>query len=159
MAELMPIENAIHERLTGEARINALDFVVFMHENEFTFEGFDLGHTVGWNPAYSGKGIGCTMVSDQFMFWLGLECEFDSSGPADDELKDFAWAHVINCPQDLCKPPYCQANDEHPGCKNRWGIFGRDYESTCHAPLAFVNPDAKAFENLKKLMLRARLVS
>ena len=153
------IENVVNENLTGEAQKNTLDFIGFMRKNGFTFEYFDLGHTVGWHPAYNGNGIGCTMVSDQFMFWLGLECEFDSSGPADDELKGFVWAHTVICPQECCKPPYCIANEEHPGSKNTWKVFGKEYESTCHAPLAFFNPDTKAFDNLKKLMLRARLVN
>ena len=55
------IEDAINEKLPGEAQKNALDFVSFMRENGFTFEGFDLGHAVGWNPAYNGKGIGCSL--------------------------------------------------------------------------------------------------
>jgi hypothetical protein len=32
-------------------------------------------------------------------------------------------------------------------------IFGKEYESTCHSPLAFLNPDAGALENAKKLFL------
>ena len=154
----VPIESAIREKLTGEVQRDTLDFVAFMRKNGFTFEYFDLGHTVGWNPALNGVGIGCAMISDQFMFWLGLECEYESGGPAEDELKEFAWAHAVVCPQENCKPPYCIADEEHPASRNRWQIFGRAYESTCHAPMAFFGPDAKAFANLRKLMLRARLV-
>lgn len=150
------IEDAIHATLSGNALKNSLDFVASMRANGFSFEGSDTGNAFNaenWVPTYKGKGIGCINVApkwsqenDEFILWLGLECDF--GGSADDELKEFAWAHVAICPQEKhCKPPYCANN------KNRWKIFGKEYGSACHAPLVFWNPDAKVFENIKKLML------
>ena len=151
-----PIEDAICQKLMGEAREGALDLVAFMRQEGFSFEWFDLGNggDIGWNPAHHGAGFGTIMVApewsqegDGFILWLGPNCAFEDGDLADGDLKEFAWAHVVACPQaKYCKPPYC-VNSE-----NRWSIFGRPYESTCHAPLAFFNPDAKAFQNIKKLM-------
>jgi len=145
------IENAIKEKLTGEKQKNALDFIAAMREKGFSFEGWGSGDDVGWNPTYNGKGFGCVLVSNQFMFFIGLDWSFDDSGPADDELKEFAWAHVVNCPQEkYCKPPHCENS------KNRWQIFQKEFESTCHAPLAFFNLVAKKLENIKKLLLMTK---
>ena len=60
------IENAINKKLTGETQNNALDFVAFMRENGFSFEGFDTGKEVGWTPTYKGEGIGCIMVAPEW---------------------------------------------------------------------------------------------
>ena len=153
------IENVINEKLTGDAQKNALDLITFMRTNEFSFEGFNDGKELKWNPNYKGKSIGCMAVAEELMLsegistalWLGLDWSFDDSGPADDELKEFAWAHVVNCPQEkYCKPPHCENS------KNRWQIFQKEFESTCHAPLAFFNLDAKKLENIKKLLLMTK---
>jgi len=96
------IENVINEKLTGDAQKNALDLVVFMHENGFSFEGFDTGDVhssaVRWTPTYRGKGIGCVAVAEAPMIaegvdmaiWIGLDCDFSNSIVADDDLKEFA---------------------------------------------------------------------
>jgi len=81
------------------------------------------------------------------MFWIGLEWIFDDSDSVDGELKEFAGAHVVYCPQEkYCKPPYCENS------KNRWQAFGKEYESTCHAPLAFFDPDAETNDKIKNLL-------
>jgi len=144
------LEDIITKKLTGEPQNLTMDFVLFMKENGFSFEGFDAGGSTRWNPIYNGKGFGCVAVEDCFMFWLGLDWSFDDS-LADDELKNFAWEHTVVCPQEkYCKPPYCEAS------KNQWQIFGKKFESTCHAPLAFFAPDAEALEKIKKLLLMTR---
>ena len=147
------IEDVINARLMGEAKRNALYFVAFMRENGFSLEGFHTRNETWWNLDYRGEGIGCVKISDEFMFWLGHRCFDNSGGSVDDELKEFTWAHVVICPQETCKPPYCEG-DNHS--KNRWQVFGKEYESTCHAPMGFFNPDANDFENIKKLLLRLK---
>ena len=148
------IEDAVREKLTGETQKNTLDFLASMRENGFSFVGFGDGdETAGWDPSYNGNGFGCVLVADDFMFFIGLDWHVDDSRSPDDELKAFAWANVRACPQEPCKPPYCQG-DNH--CKNRWQLFGREYESTCHSPLQFIGPDAVTLENLKKLLLMTK---
>jgi len=152
------IKNVINEKLTGNAQKDALDLIEFMQGNGFSFKDFDTGSYVRWTPTYNGEGMGCIAVAEEAMLstgvsialWLGLDWHFDDSAPTDDELKKFAWAHVVNCPQEPCKPPHCENS------KNPWKIFGKEFESTCHSPLAFFSLDAKALENIKKLLLMTK---
>jgi len=146
MAERILIENAINEKLTGETQANALDLIAFMRANEFLNED-------GWEIYYKGEGIGCIDIAkidsdkDEFWFWPSLGWDIDGNGSAYDELKEFAWAHVRICRQKKYCAGYCDAS------RNRWKIFGKEYESTCHAPMSFTNPNANTVENIKKLML------
>ena len=153
---LPAIEDAIVKKLTGEIQKNTLDFIASMRENGFSFDAFDTGDVhsgeVRWSPAYKGESFGCAAVSDCFMFWIGLDWCFDDNELADENLKEFVWSHVVVCPQEkYCKPPYCE------GSKNRWKIFRKEYESTCHAPLAFFGPDAIALDNIIKLLLMTKI--
>ena len=154
------IEDAIKEKLKGETQKTTLDFIVSMQKNGFSFEGFSAGgEGVRWTPTHKGEGFGCVAVEDCFMFWIGLvDWYSDDDNSVDDELKEFAWTHVVVCPQEkYCKPPYCQGDSQgNNHCKNRWQIFGKVHESTCHAPLAFFGPDAKALDNIAKLLLMSK---
>jgi len=148
------IENVINAKLTGDAQKNALDLIAFMRESGFSFKGFNAGKEIRWDPIYKGKGIGCMAVAEEPMLkagvsialWLGLDWRCDDTATTDNELKEFAWAHVVNCPQGQCKPPHCENS------KNHWSIFGKEYESVCHAPLAFFSLDGEALGNIKKLL-------
>ena len=144
------IEDAIRAKLSGEAQKNALAFVADLQEKGFTFPGWGSGDDAGWNPAYNGNSFGTALVNDQFMFFIGLEWDFDRGGIVDGELKEFAWSHVTICPQGPCKPPYCENN------KNRWKIFGKEFESACHSPLQFIGPDEKTLDNIKKLLITTK---
>jgi len=147
------IENVINVKLAGEAQKNAFDFVTAMHEKGFSFAGWGSGDDVGWNPIYNGKSFGSVLIFDKFMLFIGLDWSFDDSDPVESELKEFAWAHVTICPQEPCSPPYCQGDENgNNHCKNHWRIFGKDYESTCHAPLQFIDPDAETLDNIIKLL-------
>jgi len=149
------IEDAIRERLTGEAQKNALDFISFMRANGFEFEYYNLGHAEGWTTSYGGNILIPRAGSGkgQMSIHAGLLAGFGNAGAADDGLKEAVWEHVRVCPQSSCKPPYCKENAEHPGCQNRVTIFGKEFESTCHAVLGFTDPDAETYENIKKLFL------
>jgi hypothetical protein len=143
------ITDVIKEKLTGEVQKHTLDFIFFMQENGFSFEGFDAGDEgFRWTPVYNGKGLGCVAITDCFMFWVGLDWCFKDNGTVDNEMKSFINTHVVICPQEqYCKPPYCE------GSKNHWQIFNDEYKSTCHSPLAFFSPDINTFELMKKLFL------
>jgi len=145
------IETAITEKLTGDKQRDALNFIASMRENGFSFEGWSDGKSEGWDPTYNGKGFGCVLIDDVFMFFIGLDWDFGHGGLIeDDELKEFAWAHTTVCPQSVCNPPHCENS------KNRWQIFGKEYESVCHAPLQFFDLDAKALDNIVKLLLATK---
>jgi len=151
------IENIIKDKLTGETQKNVLDFIAAMREKGFSFAGWNNGDDMGWSPTYNGKSFGSVLIFEQFMFFIGLDWNFDDSIPVENELKEFVQAHVTVCPQEPCSPPYCQADDHSNNhSKNRWNIFGKEYESTCHAPLQFIGPDAKTLDNIKKLLLMTK---
>jgi len=143
------IETAISENLKGDIQKETLDFIAFAQEHGFSFDPFDAGREVRWHPVYQGEIIGCVYVGEVFVLWLGLDWSIDEVNPADEDLKAFTWANVVNCPQSVCKPPYCQGENHS---QNRWQIFDREFSSTCHAPLAFIAPDAAALDYIKKLL-------
>ena len=145
------IENAIMEKLIDEAQANTLDFIAFMKNNDFSCERYRTENAgVRFNPAYKGDMFGSAGVFNDggFVLWIGsVEC-FADCEPVNSELKELAWSHVVHCPQEKhCKPLYCE-NSKRP-----WKIFGKEYESTCHAPLAFFAPDAKTLTGMKELLL------
>ena len=154
------IEDVINEKLTGDTQAKALDLVIFMRENGFTFEGFESGNDVRWTPSYEHEGFGCIAIAEEAMLsggvsiaiWLGLDCGLEKSETIDDELKDFTWSKVVNCPQAEhgCDPPYNRSCIEY---RNRWLVFGKEFESTCHSPLAIFNLDDVSLANVKKLLL------
>jgi len=156
------IEEAIREKLTGDAQKNALDFFSSMREHEITCEYFDIGNYTGWYPTYKDKGFGCILINPyrdntdkKIGIYIGLELDLSNLIPLDDEMKENILAHVRICPTQRCSPPYCNVENSGHECKNRWKIFGIEYESTCHSPLEFIDPDVKTYENIKKLLLMA----
>lgn len=150
----MDIERAIAERLEGDAREGASAFVARLKERGFSFEGFPSGGGTRWTPSYRGEGFGCAAVEDRFMFWIGLVDWFDVESNIDPELARFAWSRVVNCPQvKYCAPPYCQGDARgNNRCKNRFRIFGKEYGSVCHAPLAFFGPSGEEFGRMLRLL-------
>ena len=144
------IEDAIRERLTSEVQKDVLNFIASSQESGVSYVGFD-EEGGGWDPVHEKRNIhGCVLVKDQFMFFIGIDCQLDEITQLDDELKEFACSHMTICPQSICKPPYCQG-DNHSN--NQYIIFGKEYESTCHSPLQFIGLDADKLNMLSKLLL------
>ena len=139
-------ETAIREKLFGEVRQNALDFVSFFQENGMTLTsnndgaGWAVGGTVGDSLGFLLVN-GAADMPGPWTFWFN-SCNFGDT--ADEAVKETAWAHASPC-------GHC-----HPGWKDCGGgervIFGKTYEWLCHSPLMFTNPDKKTLENVKKLM-------
>jgi len=141
----LTLEEEFKARLNGDLQKNTLDFMAYLMENEL------LPNPVHTNCFdYLGEGV-CTLnVFEPTASEGPLDIYFNGSGvcePAnfqvDNYLKEIAWANVNKCGQ-------C-----HEGWKDCGGgdkmIFGKKY-NTCHSPLCFANPDAKTFENIKKLV-------
>ena len=143
------IEDKINDVLTGDALNNALDFVAFLHENQLSLDSND--DHVGWAVGgIVGNSIGYVLVNGvaqmpgPWTIWFN-SCDFNESDSADDELKETAWAHANFC-------GHCHAGWKDCGCGDRT-IFGRKFDSLCHSPLAFTNPDVQTLKNMKELML------
>ena len=140
------IEDAIHKALTGEAQRNALDFAAFLRANGLSLEKIDVPG--GWNVLL--KGINSAFVQifgDRNSFNVVLHIStYDGESPVDDDLMEFAWAHVFLCPS-CGSPTFCEES------QNRRTIFGKKFESTCQSPLVFLDPDAHDLVNIQKLLL------
>ena len=141
------LEKEIKKKLSGDAQKNALDFAAFLREHEMSLERLNIPG--GWNVYI--KGINSAFVQvfgDRNNFNIVLHIStYDGVSPADDDLKEFAWAHVVLCPEGCGGPAFCDES------QNRRIIFGREYESTCQSPLAFLAPGANDLEKIQKLML------
>lgn len=151
MSEQRLIKNKINDILSGEKQKNAMDFAVFLGDNGFLIEGYKNEHEEWWDINYNSKVYGCIKIpaaEKELWLWLGLNYDFVSNVPADDDLKRTIWANVVICPQSTCSPP-----DSCEGSKNGYNIFGKEFGRTCYSPLGFFNPDIKASENIKKFML------
>ena len=143
---LNEFEDAIKKALTGDAQKNALDFAAFLRANDLSLERLDIPG--GWNVYI--KGINSAFVqiigeSNSFNVVLHIST-YDGESPVDDDLKEFAWAHVLLCPG-CGSPTFCEES------QNRRTIFGKEFESTCQSPLVFLDPDAHDLVNIQKLLL------
>ena len=150
------IENIINEKLTGETQSNMLNLVTFMRENGFSFDG----DGAWWTPKYGDDPVGAIAIALDEMIaanisiaiWSSLDWNMGDISTDDNELKEFTWSHVVNCPQVNmgCNPPH---NRSCKNYHNRVVFFGKKFESTCHSPLAFLELSDNSLENIKKLML------
>jgi len=140
-------EAEIKKALTGGARQTALDFAAFLRANDLTLEKLDIPG--GWNVYV--KGINSAFVQifrERNNFNVVLHISgYDGEGPVDDNLKAFAWAHVVTCPEGCGGPEFCNES------QNRRTILGREYESTCQSPLAFLALEADDLAKVQTLLL------
>ncbi len=142
------IEDAINEKLTGDAQRNALDFVAFLRANEISLnssgdgEGWAVGGIVENSVGFMLVN-GAEQMPGPWTVWFN-SCDFGGD-PADDELKETAWAYTSKC-------EHCHAAWKDCGGGDRT-IFGKEFEWLCHSPLMFTNPDAKTLQNVNKLIL------
>ena len=149
MTEQNKIEDRINEVLTGDAQKNALNFVEFSRANDISFTSNDDGQ--GWAVGgIVGDSIGYMHIDGNEQFpgpwtlWFN-SCDFGGGDSVDGELKEIAWTHASPCGR-------CHEGWKDCGGGNRT-IFGKEFESLCHSPLMFTNPDAKTLENVKKLVV------
>jgi len=141
------IETAIKEKMTGNKQESALKFINAICEIGITVEDTDCHDR--WNFIFqnSADGFACCQLEDdgKFNIWIMLNFGVHDG---DDDLKEFAWSHVVECPQ----PQWCNEK----GCgrhKNTWVIYGKEYVNTCHAPLAFFAVDEEMLDKVKRLFL------
>ena len=143
----LKIEDQIKHGLNGDVQKNALDFANFLRTNNFSAE-WNEKHD-GWNVIYKGWNmVFSKVISDENVFAIVFNtCDFDGDGPADDDVREFAWAHVVVCPRGCGSATICEMSQKHIK------VFGKEYENICVAPLECFNLDGKDLENAKRLML------
>jgi len=148
------IEDAINGTLRGDALQNALNFAAFLRANGLSPDWHESGD--GWSIMRADESIGFVVVNRTEQWgikprsWTVFfnSCDFD--GPANDDLKETAWAHLNICGHYLSGGKRCGCGSQ-PG--KRETVFGKECEHLCHSPLGFTNPDAQALEHAKKLLL------
>jgi len=144
--KLAKIEQEIKNGLSGDTQKNALDFAAFLRANNFALEWND--EHGGWHIISEGRIIVFSkVIGDENVFAIVFNtCDF-GDGPADEDVKAFAWAHVVICPQGCGGPAICEMSQK------RVTIFGREFENVCIAPLECFNLDADELKKAQKLML------
>jgi hypothetical protein len=138
----LTIEDEINEKLTGDAQKNALDFVAYMRANGMTS---DAEHSNAFRYYAKWVCILCVYPDDNGMGWTifdnPLSGQYDDF-PVDDDLKEFAWAHVNICGQCGCP--------SKPGIRKT--IFGKEFDNVCTSEVAFRNPDAETSGKIKQMI-------
>ena len=147
---LSATEDIIKEKLTSDTQKNALDFVAFMKANEMPPK---LVAENCWTFAYSEEAIHACVLAiypdESGIGWTifdnPLTSQYDDF-PANDKLKEFAWAHVNLCTS-------CGGSSgcgKQPGrCKT---IFGKKYDNVCTSEVAFRNPDTETLKTIMQMI-------
>jgi hypothetical protein len=141
------IEDEIREALAPDLRDGALEFISHLNENAMTPRlwfgpGFWIVphgdrnlfgiHIYGKNPASDKNG---------WVFWF---FNVGYSGDIDEEIANFTRNHAGACVN-------CYSECESKGVNI--SIFGEAYEKLCYQfPVRVDNPDAHAYEIIKKLI-------
>lgn len=107
------IEERIHERLSGGAQKSALEYVAFLRAN---------GFKIKWIQEHNGWSVQKEKASPVYLNVGGVVDGMDAKGnrfgivfnhgnfqgPADGDLKEFAWAHVLECPKGCGGTEICE---------------------------------------------------
>ena len=132
------IEDVIREKLTGDTQKNALDFAAFLKAND-TFPGcvcaFPNDNPPNWTIFLGGYD--CALCREEYQDYS-----------VDEQLKEFAWAHVHTCVN-------FASNGKECGCGYRPGrhihLFGKAFDNVCVSILAITNPEGEKLELAKRL--------
>ena len=132
------LEEEINEKLIGEIKDNALNFVSFLRENNITHErnGYQqyLDEDV-CNISIFGK-------KSWFVYWNTSDVNDSDNANVSEDLKKFA-----RNARNKCKGGHC---DKSPGTSRK--IFGKEYQNLCNATLAFCSPSGHYLDNIKELV-------
>jgi len=135
------IEDAIIEQLDGELQENALKFAAHLNESELT------PNMSAWGKiSYDGHNLGWMQVKgkDKWLFEIFNFLEFGKFTDDDEEFTKVIHDHVK-----ICNAP---CHDECWRAKDA-KVFGKEFKSICSQhSRAFVNPDSKTIEHIKKLI-------
>jgi len=135
------IEDAITNLLDGELHENALNLAAYLNENQLA------PNMSAWGKIpYNGHNLGWMQVKgkNNWLFEIFNFLEFGDFNDDDEEFTKAVHDHVK-----ICNAP---CHDECWRAKDA-KIFGKEFKSVCsqHSS-AFVNPDGKTIEHIKKLI-------
>ncbi|MCL2051720.1 MAG: hypothetical protein FWG91_08350 [Lachnospiraceae bacterium] len=135
------IEDVINEKLDGVLRDAALDFAAYLNNNQLT-----PNMSADGKIRYNGYNLGWMMVdgNDKWLFEIFNYLKFGEFSDDDDDFKNAVYDHVSIC-EAPCHDECWRAKDVK--------IFGKEFKSVCSQhSRAFVNPDGKTVEHIKKLI-------
>ena len=147
----LKIEDIINKTQSGDAKKNVLDFVDFLHANNFQMEyNPNEYYETYWSGAIGGvvgDSIGYMAVNGNpgtWNVWFNV-FGFDENDPLDDEMKETVWSKLSPCGK---------CNDGWETCRGgEKMILGKTFDNLCHSPLCIIDPDTKTLENMQKLLL------
>jgi len=136
--------------LIGNTLDNALDFVAFLQGNDAL--SVEPCGPDGWNIYVKDiNSAYVTLDGEKNTLDIVLHINtYDGEQPVNDELKEFAWAHILVCPKGCGKTEFCGQS------KMNNKIFEKEYERICQSPLYFPNPTADELKKVQKLLLLFR---
>jgi len=145
----LTVEDGVkNSNLSNDLQKAHIEFCRFLKDNGFSIEPETGDDGIGWKIVYMDECVGHTNYANAGI-WLDV-CDFGGGDPADDTLKEAAWAHVRTCEHFSSEGKKCGCGDQ-PGFDKV--IFGKKFENLCFALLEFMNPDAETLEDIKKLIL------
>ena len=146
MSNEKSLRDEINEQLTGDLQKDALEFLAYLESDELALDSV-------------GEPICCMLIHpiQNQPYWnlyiggypsLIYKTERQDL-PIDDELKELVWSLVKVC-------THFKTNGKECGCGQQPGfnltIFGKKFDSCCHCPIWFGNPDAETVVKIKKLI-------
>jgi hypothetical protein len=135
------IEDAMTELLDGELQENALKLAAYLTENQLT-----ANMSAGGKIPFNGHNLGWIRVEgkNEWLFEIFNFLDFGDFSDDDEEFAKAVHDHVNIC-ESPCHDECWRAKDVK--------IFGKEFKSVCSQhSRAFVNPDAKMIEHIKKLI-------
>ena len=144
------LEDVINEKLTGDTRKNALDFVAHLRAGDES-GNFSICYDTQWGEniwlAKKKGKIVCyinVFPSHSPDFWMQVLIHGNlgehAAMPVDEHIKEFAWANMTSCGDCGAK---CGAE------KRRRIVFGKEFDRVCSDTLWLNNPDAATFDCIK----------
>ncbi|MCL1882404.1 MAG: hypothetical protein FWF81_01445 [Defluviitaleaceae bacterium] len=131
------LKNLINNSLNGEMLANALDFAVFLDENDMSVKESEVSFQ---------NEVVCYMHIDSgeeepspWTIWTEGNYSNEIEGvPIDEHTKEIAWEHINIC---------ASCGDCNPG--QRKVIFGKEFDNVCNADMAFYRPNVEMLECIK----------
>jgi len=139
------LTDAITELLDGELQENALKLAAYLNENQL------IPNISAWGKIpFNRHNIGRMTVEEKnnWEFEIFNFLDFAEFTDEDEEFVKAVYDHVNLC-ESPCHDQCWRAKDVK--------IFGKEFKSVCSQhSRAFVNPDAKTIEHIKKLIEYAK---
>jgi len=153
--EIKTIENDVKKFLKGERLKNALDFIDYLNMSDCpATESWVDGSVSVWHAYYKDEHVCVIVLTNTEQHpeqWTVMSGDYEiyehEDIHADEDFKQFCLDNVNKCNN-------CPCGGNMNVTRN---LFGNVIEKLCHCSLAFLNPNARALEHVKKWVEMRRL--